>query len=206
MKKRLAQNKIDYIVYNNVENAASLLDSFNYRPVKNPKHLARAIRELVKVEGRPAIEALVKIHPDRAAILKTANRELEKQESKCGICEQAISTNEQVCSTCAVSFQPEFDGFTTKQSVSEKDSNQLKADLEVMMKAYRQKPEDQQLAVAIQQTWNELRGRKDQDSAKEQSNFLAGSKQFLVTWIDALMFLGFALFAGYMMYHKPAIK
>ena len=111
MKNRLAQNKIDYIVYNNPENAAHLLGSFNHRPAKNLKQLARAVRELIKVEGRPAIEALVKIHPDRAAILHT-----EKKDMKCMVCKQATFENEPICSDCAGALSSEFDDFTDRKS------------------------------------------------------------------------------------------
>ena len=65
-------SKIDYIVLGNPDGVARLLSDYGYEPPQSLRELQGAVREFIQQEGQKGISDLVKLHPDRSAILATA--------------------------------------------------------------------------------------------------------------------------------------
>ncbi|MEM9023074.1 MAG: hypothetical protein AAGB22_05000 [Bacteroidota bacterium] len=85
------QNRIDYLVTGNPEEVRDLIEAYGYSPPKNIGHLIRFTKQLVKAQGRPFLRELLRLHPERALILRDYREKLVKAEDAqednfCGVC------------------------------------------------------------------------------------------------------------------------
>lgn len=68
-RSRYAQSRIDYIVYGNPAPVRKLVSDFGYEVPEKLKDLREVVKDLIREEGKSAVVELVKLHPDREAIL-----------------------------------------------------------------------------------------------------------------------------------------
>jgi ribosomal protein L37E len=165
----LAQNRIDYIVYHNIEKASDLLEDYGFEVPDNPKHLAEAIRELVRKRGRRVIKELIAIHPDKQAILQI---EPKSNLSVCEACQNDSYDNAtSSCNSCGfsnyVSHQTEYNFTDEYENLSQKELQSL---YDKILKESNLNPNDRKKAEKVQQVWNELRIRKAISKKQRQSD------------------------------------
>ncbi|MFC4633512.1 hypothetical protein ACFO3O_06315 [Dokdonia ponticola] len=151
----LGQNRIDYIVFHNIKQAQKLLYDEGFESPEDPYDLVEAIKELIREKGREVIKALLKIHPDKNAILAIADT-----VKVCENCKTKISdTKKKGCSSCkkkgcascekaTVSLE---DNYTT-------DSEELEATtpLDDLVNKYKASP-SKELEKEIEARWNSIR-------------------------------------------------
>ena len=63
-------NRIEYIALGNPSGAGSLVERYGYRAPEDPLELVKLLKLLVRKRGRTVIEDLLRIHPEKEAILK----------------------------------------------------------------------------------------------------------------------------------------
>ncbi|MEL7425996.1 MAG: hypothetical protein AAFN81_23590 [Bacteroidota bacterium] len=64
----MSLSRIDYIVYHNSSAVRRLIYQAGYQPPQSLEDLAGAVKALIRKQGRPFIEKLLKLHPDRKVL------------------------------------------------------------------------------------------------------------------------------------------
>ncbi|EDP96529.1 hypothetical protein U8527_10465 [Kordia algicida OT-1] len=191
---KLAQNRIDYIVYHNIDKVSELLDSYGFVVPENPKHLAEAIRELVRKRGRKVIKQLIRLHPDKETILKLNSIPVK---SVCESCENdAYNDAQNTCESCGYSknndsedqynFLDQFENYTIAELQNYYDR---------ILKESNKNPNEKKLAQEVQLVWNELRTRKAIAKKQTVSTPVSGELRFAPTKED-LIIVGVVFIAG----------
>lgn len=174
-RSKLAQNRIEYIVYGNPKGVSQLIYDLGYETPKGLQNILKATKLLVQKEGTPIISQLIKLHPDRATIL---GLEKPEEDSYCGACghhnyDQKSSKGD---------FLDELVAMGSKE---------LEQYYEKLLKKYQLNPDDQDLGAEILATWNELRERLKNGNEETNLNYsLPASKR------EGLLILSLTLLAG----------
>ena len=157
----LGQNRIDYIVFHNMLEAQKLLYDQGFESPEDPDDLVGAIKELVREKGQEVIKALLKIHPDKKAILAIADipKVCENCKTKLG------KTKKQSCASCTKASAPLEDNFTGDPK--ELDSN---ARLRYLITKHKANPTDTKLEKEIEALWNAIRTTPKKPIEKETTN------------------------------------
>ena len=157
----LGQNRIDYIVFHNMLEAQKLLYDQGFESPEDPDDLVEAIKELVREKGREVIEALLKIHPDKKAILSIADipKLCENCKTKLG------ETKKKGCTSCTKAPAPLEDNFTGDPK--ELDSN---ARLRYLITKYKANPTDKGLEKEIEAIWDSIRTTSKKIKEPETTN------------------------------------
>jgi ribosomal protein L37E len=191
---KLAQNRIDYIVYHNIDKVSDLLDGYGFVVPENPTDLARAIRELVRKRGRKFIKELLALHPDKQTILKLNSVPVN---SVCESCQNdSFNDSQNSCESCGYS---KYQGSNTEYNFMNQFENyklpELQSYYDRILKESNKNPNDKKLAQEVQLVWNEIRTRKT--IAKKQAEYTptAGKLRFGPTKED-LIIVGVVFFAG----------
>lgn len=194
-QKRLVPNKIDYIVLHRPKEAAQLLEEFGYKSPKSPSNIAAAVKELIRIEGREAVNALLTIHPDRHVIMNTA-----KEDNYCYNCGSPVKEEEDhFCSVCNHdNFMSTDDKNDLLDKVKGMAKGELERSLDSLMKKANRDPEDLKVAEETQMVWNELRSRPtDLGSSLTPSREEPRNCNVLtIKPMDGLLYLGTALLMG----------
>ncbi|WP_046756629.1 hypothetical protein [Kordia jejudonensis] len=190
----LAQNRIDYIVYHNSEKVSDMLEDYGFEVPENPKHLAEAMRELVRKRGRKIIKELIAIHPDKEAILKL---EPKDNLSVCESCQNdSYSNATNSCNSCGfsnyISHQTEYSFTDEYEHLSAEELQKL---YDKILKESNLNPSDRKKAETVQKLWNELRVRKAIARKKKQPSTSTGKFKFGPTKVD-FMIIGVTLLIG----------
>jgi len=191
---KLAQNRIDYIVYHNVENVSNLLDGYGFVVPENPKHLAQAIRELVRKRGRKIIKELIALHPDKETILKLHST---SNKSVCESCQNdAYNDTQNTCDSCGYS---KSSGSTNEYNFLNQFENYKLDELQIyydrILKESNKNPSDKKLAQEVQLVWNELRTRKAIAKKQAENTPTSGKFRFAPTKED-LIIVGVVFITG----------
>ena len=111
-RSRLAQNRIDYIVYSNPKGVSNLIEKYDYEAPEHVRDLVKLTKRLVRRKGRKFTKELLKLHPDRKAILHV---EKIKEDSYCSACSNySYDAEANYCGACGHSAytgskdQPDF--------------------------------------------------------------------------------------------------
>jgi len=166
-RSKFAQNRIDYIVYGNPKGVSRLIYDYGYEPPESPHDLVKAARILIKKRGRKAVKDIIKLHPDRKAILKV---ERGKQDNYCGACgSYSYQPQDNYCGVCGHSH---YDGEGDKSAFLEQLVDMGKGELEEyyqsILRKSNENPDDPNLAEEVQIVWEELRNRKDGEKQEEE--------------------------------------
>lgn len=165
---KLAQNRIDYIVYHNTQEVADLLDSYGFEVPDNPTHIAQAMRELVRKRGRKVIKELIALHPDKETILKLNS---DTNKSVCESCQNDSYNNEQdSCNSCGYSkYRGSGDEYNFVGQFEKYKLPELQSYYKRILNKSNASPSDKSLAQEVQLVWNEIRTRKT--IAKKQAEY-----------------------------------
>jgi hypothetical protein len=194
-RSKLAQSRIDYITYGNPVGVGKLLNDYGYEAPGTIPELPGAIRELIRMEGTKAITDLVKLHPDREVILKTANllpastttpapkqpepiaenkkeeeREVKKESPVCESCTKKTKREDSYCG-CQHSYNSydSYDSFD--ESILDKIASMETAELmkryETLRKSATANPSNKNLADETMLVWNEIRQRTNRAQAEK---------------------------------------
>ncbi|GGG36040.1 hypothetical protein GCM10011344_41160 [Dokdonia pacifica] len=156
----LGQNRIDYIVYHNIAEAQKLLYDAGFESPESPDDLVEAIKELVRKQGRTVIEALLKIHPDKKAILS-----IEGVSKVCENCKTKLSdTKKSGCGSCKKAATLKEDDF-----ISDPDSLEPSARLQVLIGKHKGTSNKGELEKEIEQLWNSLRTTSPKQPLAEET-------------------------------------
>ncbi len=191
--QKLAQNKIDYIVFHRPKEAGQLLYDYGYEIPKEPKALTGSIKALIRKEGRKVTEALLELHPDTKAILAIKST----KKSNCSACNNKTYNNDSDnCESCGhsgyigsgdeYSFLGQFDSYN--------DSELEKYYRGIVTKSNKT-PENKNLAQEVQLIWNELRQRKQQEQQEKITKVSKGISK------DDMILLGMVFIAGILVGH-----
>ena len=194
----LAQNRIDYIVFHNKDEAAKLLYNYGFEPPKSPQHLVTAIKELVQKKGRKVIKELIQIHPDKSVILKL---NLPKEDNFCGACNNNSYNDEQnYCASCGHSnYTGSGDEATFLSQLNTYNDTELEKYYQGLVDKSNKEPDNKILSQEVQMVWNELRNRKE-ISKKEEDQPKESSEDFRITKKELLL-LGAVFVAGALVGH-----
>lgn len=192
-RSKFIQNRIDYIVYGNPKAVSRLIYDYGYEPPENPHDLVKAAKILVQKRGRNAIKDLIKLHPDKKAILKV---ERGKEDSYCGACgSYSYQPSDNYCGVCGHShYDGEGDKATFLDQLVDMGKGELEEYYQSILRKSNSNPDDSNLAEEVQIVWNELRNRKDEEKQadekeeKEQSDFRQAK--------EGLIILGLVFIAG----------
>lgn len=140
-----------------------MVEDFDYEAPQNLGDLCETVRFLIRKYKKKAIVALLKIHPDREALLS-----IEKQEEDqfCSACsEHNYNSEDNYCGSCGHSNytgnKSEFLAQLEGMSKSELDTY-----YQNLLKKSKLNPDDQDLSEEVQMVWNHIRLNKE-DDAKE---------------------------------------
>ncbi|MFC4636619.1 hypothetical protein ACFO3O_22130 [Dokdonia ponticola] len=159
----LGQNRIDYIVYHNVLEAQKLLYDEGFESVEDPQDLVEAIKELVREKGRSVIEALLKIHPDKKAILSIAS-----PVAICNSCKGKLTdTKKEGCGSCKKASALKEDSF-----ISDSDQTNHKTSLSLLIEKYNNASNDsalqKEIGKEIETQFNAMGFNTPERSVKEE--------------------------------------
>lgn len=79
----LRPSRIDYIVYSNPVGVKRLIYQAGYEPPQTLDRLSKAIKALIRKNGKPVVERLLQLHPDRAFF---SQRDSIKKPCECAVC------------------------------------------------------------------------------------------------------------------------
>ena len=164
------QNRIDYIVFHKPFDAAQLLEKHGYQAPKKAEDLAKAVKQLVKRKGEPAIKELIQFHPEKTLILEMTGHSSE-ESSYCG---------------CNSSYTGELKDYLGK--LPNMSINELTELYEDAKKKAKDTPADNLLMLQVETVWDEKKKKKkqtDTDIMKEKNS----SERFY-------LYMGLAFFAG----------
>ena len=192
-RSKFIQNRIDYIVYGNPKAVSRLIYDYGYEPPENPHDLVKAAKILIQKRGRKAVKELIKLHPDKKAILKV---ERGKEDNYCGACgSYSYQPSDNYCGVCGHSH---YDGEGDKSTFLDQLVDMGKVELEEYYQSVLRKsnnnPDDSNLAEEVQIVWNELRNRKEENKQevekeeKEHNEFRQAK--------EGLIILGLVFIAG----------
>lgn len=192
------QNSIAYIVYHNTEDAAKLLHTYGFEPPKDQHHLVDAIKELARKKGRKVIKDLLRIHPDKQAILKINK---PKEDGYCGSCSNNSYNDEgNFCTSCGHSnYAGSGDEDSFLDQFGTYKDKELEKYYQGIVRRSNLDPNNKNLAQEVQMVWNELRKRKE-TSKKEETTSQEKPKQFSMTR-DELILFGVVFIAGTLVGH-----
>jgi len=197
MKALLRQNRIDYITLGNPEGVSELLYDYGYEPPENPQELVLATKELIQRKGKKAIKDLIRLHPDRAAILKL-EKEANPNDSYCSACKSYNYHGEDnYCGACGHS---NYDGENGKATFVQQLADMSKLELEKYYQTVLRKsnlnPGDTNLAEEVELVWNELRKRVREEENTPDKPTSQESKGLLASHQNGLIILGLVFIAG----------
>ena len=199
-KSRFAQNRIAYIVYSNPGKVRKLIDRNGYEPPKNPHDLVKAAKQLVRRKGRRFVKELIKLHPDRKAILRV---EKIKEDSYCSACSSySYDPEDNYCGTCGhSSYTGEDDKPDFLKQLVGMGLKELEELYENVVRKSNKDPQNLPLSEEVRLVWNELRNRKKEGieepdkSLKERITDISPDG-ILIKPKEALVVLGLTLVAG----------
>ncbi|EDP94665.1 hypothetical protein U8527_06885 [Kordia algicida OT-1] len=190
----LGQNRIDYIVYHNIEKVSQLLYDYGFVVPDNDKHLAEAIKELVRKRGRKVIKQLIGLHPDKEAILKLYSVPIK---SVCESCQNdSYNDAQNSCDSCGYS---KYNGSGDEYNFLNQFENYTLAELNNyynrILGESNKNPSSKKLAQEVQLIWNELRTRKAIAKKQAEQRPASGNFGFAPTK-DDLIIVGVVFIAG----------
>lgn len=194
-KKGLAQNSIDYIVYSNPAPVRKILYDCGYQAPRSLPLLVKATKELIQKEGTSVVQELLKVHPDKKAILSLSTKEKKKSCNSCN--HDNYNSEDNFCGSCGHSnYSGSGDEDSFLDQFSDLSDTEVQKYYDRIRKKSNSNPEDQKLASEVQMVWNELRQRKlvqketpkDETPAKKTTPFVK----------DELVLLGVVFIFGYL--------
>ena len=194
-RSKYAQNKIDYIVFGNPSGAKKLLYKKGYKPFSNIQLTAKAIKQLVRKEGRTVIKELAQIHPDKPLII-AANK--EQEDSFCGACNNhTYVPDSNSCTSCGHSnfVTKDIDVGNFLDQLLDMNTSEIEGHYKDILSKSNKNPKDISLAEEVQIVWNELRQRRTNKVEEKNSN----EKADLCTCLfseKGVVILGLTLVAG----------
>lgn len=191
---KLAQNRIDYIVYHNIDRVSKLLDGYGFVVPKNPTHLAQAIRELVSKRGRKVIKELIALHPDKETILSLHS---VPAKNICESCQNdSYNDTQNSCDSCGYSkYSDSQDHYNFISQFENYKLPELQSYYNQILKQSNNNPNEKKLAQEVQLVWNELRMRKALAKKQPESTPTSGKLRFAPTRED-LIIVGIVFFTG----------
>ncbi len=183
----LGQNRIDYIVYHNILEAQKLLYDQGFESPEDPDDLVEAIKELVRKEGRVIIEALLKIHPDKKAILA-----INGTVKVCENCKEKLGQSKNKgCASCTKATAPLEDNFTDPNALEDKEHH------DYLVNKYTSNPSKDN-EKEVETHWDSIRTKpKEEVIKKEETSQSLLTKKELCIYVSIfglgmLMGLGFS--------------
>jgi hypothetical protein len=212
-RSKLAQSRIDYIVYGNPKQVSKLVYDYGYEPPKSLRDLSDAVHELINEKGKKVVLDLVKLHPDRDAILSSLKEEekqtnqpvsTESKNSKEAEQENKVEPkqeNQKVigrkCPTCGgenSSYDSYCDCNHAYDDANENLSNVSMADLRKrfvkLTEQSEANPQNKKVADEATRVWNEIRVRNQPPSeapALFSFSYREGLLIFLLTVIAGII-------------------
>lgn len=193
-RSRFAQNRIDYIVYGNLDGARGMLFDQGYEPPKNPHKLVGAVKELIQKRGEKAVKDLIRLHPDKAAI-QALDR--VKEDSYCGACgSYSYNSYDNFCGVCGHSHYDGQGEGSFYAELTKMTRPELEEYYQRVLSKSNANPDDENLAKEVEMVWDELRLRKEEDTdttPKEKDKPVIGG---IWQMKEGLMILGLVFVAG----------
>ncbi len=192
-RSKFAQNRIEYIAYANPKGVSELVHDYGYEAPKSPHDLVKAAKILVRKNGRKAIKDLIKIHPDRKAILRVQRG---KEDNYCGACSSfSYQPADNFCGVCGHSH---YDGNGNQKGFLDQlvdlSAKELEEYYESTVRKSNDNPEDSNLSEEVQMVWNELRKRKGEDTDQPEKVEKESKKHGCCN--NGLVILGLVFAAG----------
>lgn len=193
-RSRFAQKRIDYIVYGNPKAVRNLVEEFGYEAPRDIHDLVSTSRRLIRKKGRKAVKELVKLHPDRPAILKI---EKIKEDSYCAACSSySYNQEDNYCGGCGHShYDGSDDKGTFLEQLVDKSVKELEAYYEKLLQKSNKTPTDKNLAEEVQLAFQELTRRKKEVANDNQADD-AIHDRIIIKYKDGMLILGLTLVAG----------
>ena len=167
-RSRLAQKRIDYIVFGNPRKARKLLRNYGITPPRKLEDVLPEVKKLIRDKGRKVVKDLIRIHPDKRAVIRIAKKDGEvsyfEEDSFCGSCgEHSYNPSIGVCRTCGTGDSKTY----SIDQLLAMPLESLKQHYEGLVAKSNNAPNNIALANQVQQVWNVLRGRINEPKKDE---------------------------------------
>jgi len=149
-RSRYAQNRIEYIVFNNPKGAGKLVHEYGYIPPKNLLDLAETVKLLVKKRGKVFIKDLIKIHPEKEVILMASGH--SDYDNYCGGCHSAYTGNSK----------------KFMDTISEKSRDELEDLYDDIKEKANDSPENDEFREQLNVVWDIIQEKKEEKKKKEE--------------------------------------
>lgn len=180
--KRNKINRIEYIVQENPEGVADLLQKEGYRTPRDIGSLIQMTKGWISKKGKPAVIQLLHVHPERDAILSSIGKQGFDNFGGCG-CKSSFSggcgckssfngscgCKSSFDGDCGCGCKSSYSGSDGKrqellQLLEESKTSEILAHYEELKRLSKKYPEDQEIKFELEVTWDYLRHsfRKDQ--------------------------------------------
>lgn len=196
-RSRFAQNRIEYIVYGNPEKAKQLVENYGFESPRDVHGLVGAVKELVRRKGRKVIKDLIKIHPDKRAIIKMSR---QREDNYCGACNShSYNPEDNFCGSCGHSnYTGDTDVGDFINKLVKMNTSELEKYYQDTMSKSNADPDNMDLADEVQIVWNELRQRKTDKKEEEKEKKEEKSPLIPPAFVSqqGMVVLGLTLLAG----------
>ena len=170
-RSKLTISRIDYIVTGNPDQVGKMVERYGHKQPGSIKELSKTVRKVIRKEGQKAVVDLVRLHPDRDAILAAEARTVKDNGTTeilkphlCSKCGNARSNTEDGYCGCNHSYdrlESNYDESLSKQDLSKLTVNELMSRYESLSKEAANNADNKPLADEVMRTWNEIRKRNE---------------------------------------------
>jgi len=161
-------NRINYIVQENPKGVSETLLAEGMKPSTDLNLLTQQTKQWIQKEGKTAIVKLLKVHPEKDAIL-SANQTAFDNFSGCG-CKSSFDGSSCGCkssfdgSACPCSAKSSYSA-EDKRELGRMDEKELQLHYKELKRLLKQFPEDEELRQEIELVWDYI-GSKPKSESK----------------------------------------
>ena len=164
-------NRIEYITAVNPKGVKQVINKLGYECPEQMSGITRTMKLIIRKHGKPAIKALLEVHPDRQAILSM------KKPCKCELKEDHF------CGCQTSNYVGQEMGLDALKSMN---LEELESYYETVVAQSNKNPGNTRLAEQVQLIWKILSGKRKEAAAKpksEENGFLR--KVMTTEWMIA---------------------
>ncbi len=158
-------SRIEYIVLSHLPQSKKLIEDFGYEAPEKATDVIQGIKFLIRKHKRKAVTALLKIHPDRKALIAIQR---EEEDHFCSACsESSYDPIEDQCGSCGHSnYNGNKSLFLDK--IRKMELPELEKYYQNLLEKSKDFPKDASIQEEVELVWNELRQLKPGQDPQEQ--------------------------------------
>lgn len=162
-------DRIEYIVYSHPDKVESLIEGYGYEAPEDLEELVETMKFLIRKYKKKAVIDLLKIHPDRKALLSL---EEPKEDNFCSACANQNYNGEE--HSCGCGGHSNYTGSRTDfiAQLQEMGETELEEHYAKLLDKSNQNPNDKKLSEELQLVWNRFRNIKKTEASEKTERIL----------------------------------